>query len=308
MKAIKFFSMMLCLMASTGFVSCSDDDGDAKEPPLDEEEEILPGGEPDEPIYGHYVLQSITEIDSNLGITLEQFSNPKYGVEYMRGQYMTILESYEPNGSLTYSLPESILWGDSKYELDEYTGYITSSQYGRHETHDYEYDSKGRLTTEIVKYGSEKWEETFVYDNRFNIVEYRYSHNGEELYKTEIKYTTIPAKTIPLQSFTLGGISNPFPKWVLTEAGFFGNSIPMCLVSNIVITDLSDGSETEIEYGYTLNRMGYVVEMKEKKYTTSKTYIYTWQFEWKEVNRPSYTNWLFSDESSPYYRYLPNLN
>ena len=309
MKAIKILSVMLCLVASMTFAACGDDDGG--EPPMDEEEEFYPGDdssgdESDEPASGYYVLLSATEESSNLGITSNQFSNPVYDVEYMRGRYTTVLKSYA-GCSLTYS-SNSVSFSDGsmdeEYTIDEYSEYVSSAQFGRHENHEYEYDSKGRLITETIRYGSEEWEKTFLYDNRFNVIEYQYSKSGEELYKAEIEYTSIPAKTIPMQSLeTFTG--NPFcMNWVLTEAGFFGNSIPLYLVSSIVVTDLSDGSEVEYEYDYTLNRMGYVVEMTEMKYTVSKTYISTWYFEWKNADRPSYTNWLFSDETSPYYRYL----
>ena len=63
-------------------------------------------------------------------------------------------------------------------------------------------------------------------------------------------------------------------------------------------------SGAEIEFDYTLDRNGYVTRMVKKNYGASKTYISTWNFEWKEVSTPSYTNWLFSDVTSPYYRYL----
>lgn len=70
------------------------------------------------------------------------------------------------------------------------------------------------------------------------------------------------------------------------------------------LVDKISYNDTEIVYDYTLDKNGYVIKMVETKYLVSGTYINTYTFEWRAVSTLSYSNWLFSDIGSPYYRYL----
>lgn len=77
----------------------------------------------------------------------------------------------------------------------------------------------------------------------------------------------------------------------------------MCII--VTKTNSSESeSGFEFEYDYTLDKNGYVETMTQIRYDASETFFSTYTFEWTPVSTPSYTNWLFSDIGSPYYRYL----
>ena len=275
----------------------------------DSPEEIEPG----ESINSSYVLFAATEktrYPSGTTITTNCFDNPVYEVNSWNGK--TVLKSYDkysdsPYCTFTYALPKRIDCNSTISDMEctiNTTGLISQEKIG-HQLNTYKYDSKNRLTEIKVQYGSEVQVERLTYDNTYNIVSYKRMREGTILGEAIIEYTTIPAKSIPLQSFDIsfGSIFSEFCNWSLLEMGFYGNTIPLNLVKRILYTS-SSGEEAEKVYEYTLNESGYVVEILEMDHRASETFVKTWSFEWEEVVTPSYTNWLFSDMGSPYYRYL----
>lgn len=260
----------------------------------------------DESSSNNYVLLSATEI-SSVNVALDEFSNPIY--EVYRGR--SVLKSYDRYDeasycTFTYSLPYNVaMHCPSLYDVEctvNEKGLISEAAIGR-ELHIYEYDSRNRPVMITVQYGSLVVQFVeLAYDDKFNIIGYKKTDDeGKIIDEAEIEYTTIPSKAIPLQCLdvSVGDIFGCFYEWPFIEMGLYGNVIPLYLIQRIVYTD-----GAEIEFDYTLDRNGYVTRMVKKNYGASKTYISTWNFEWKEVSTPSYTNWLFSDVTSPYYRYL----
>jgi hypothetical protein len=314
MKSIVKYWLLASIILPMGFTtqSCekgNEDIGDHKLP-----EEI--GSDNDSPSpeksSGNYVLLSVkekTRLSSGTTITTICFENPVYEVNNWNGK--TVLKSYDkyrdsPYCTFTYALPNRIdcnsTIGDIECTINT-AGLISQEKIG-HQLNTYKYDSKNRLTEVKKQYGTEVQVEQLTYDNTYNLVSYKRIREDKILDEATIEYTTIPAKSIPLQSLDIsfGNIFSAFCNWDLLEMGFYGNTIPLNLVKRILYT--SSGEEAEKVYEYTLNESGYVVEIVEMDYRASNTFITTWNFEWKEVSIPSYSNWLFSDVGSPYYRYL----
>lgn len=265
----------------------------------------------DEPSSNNYVLLSATEKSVNLNITTLELSNPIYEIDKWSGK--TVLKSYDKYGessyySFIYELPDNVTcYCPSLYDIEctlNSRHLISETKIGR-ESYIYEYDSRNRPITITSQYGTSaqsKQTVSLTYDNTFNIISKKMTdYKGEILDEISVEYTAIPAKTIPLQCLdvTVGNIFDHFHKWPFTETGLYGNVIPLYLIQRIIY---SNGRE--IEFDYTLDNKGYVIEMIKKVYGASSTSISIWNFEWKSVSTPSYTNWLFSDITSPYYRYL----
>ncbi len=261
---------------------------------------------PNSPTSGNYVLASIKETERfPNGTTLNKliFSNPIYNVV---SDYNVITSYKNFTGDIKYnylsgnSMTCDPHW-NSFYSCSLTRGLISEIVINQLEKETFEYDSKYRLISVTTQEGADTYSETFSYDG-YNVIGSKYSKNNVFVSETKIEYTTIPAKTIPLQFFDdpmlHGMVFFHEPYWVFMEKGAFGNSIPMYLIHRITYGDY------EIIYDYTLNKNGYVVKMETKRYQAGGSYFSTYSIEWQEVGVPSYTNWLFSDIGSPYYRYL----
>ncbi len=318
MKNRLFYFCILCLGISV-LSSCSKDDDEIdSRPPIKEENGNISNEnngnntDSDDPTPGNYVLLSAiekTRLSSGTTTTTNCFNNPVYEVNNWNGK--TVLKSYDkyrdsPYCTFSYSLPKMIDCHSVTYDT-EYTiniaDLISQEKIGQ-QLNTYKYDSKNRLAEIKSQYGSEIQVEQLTYDDKYNIVSYKRKREKEILDEAIIEYTTIPAKSIPLQSLGIsaGNVFSDICNWSLLEMGFYGNTIPLYLVKRILYS--SSGEEIELVYEYTLNKNGYVTEMIEMDYRADMTFVNTWNFEWKEVATPSYTNWLFSDMGSPYYRYL----
>lgn len=219
-----------------------------------------------------YVLSSIVDTYSEKNTASET-----YGL-FGKTSYISVdwcerpvLESFEYGDGedvlkcrFVYALPSYVYLyaGDDciKMSLNK-DGYIKDIEFDKYDTFAFEYDSKGRLVeqTDIYRDGDaapsyQTW--TYSYDSSSNLVAYNdcgCEHN--------IEYTSIPAKTIPLQywSNNLQDVMFWF-EMPLLEAGLLGTAVPQCLVKRISGVD-EDGSE-EIVYSYKVNANGYVKEMK----------------------------------------------
>ena len=220
-----------------------------------------------------YVLSSIVDTYSKKNTAPET-----YGL-FGKASYISVdwcerpvLESFEYGDGedvlkcrFVYALPSYVYLyaGDDciKMSLNK-DGYIKNIELDKYDTFAFEYDSKGRLVeqTDIYRDGDaapsyQTW--TYSYDRSSNLV--AYNDCGCEY---NIEYTSIPAKTIPLQywSNNLQDVMFWF-EMPLLEAGLLGTAVPQCLVKRISGVD-EDGYSEEIVYSYKVNANGYVKEMK----------------------------------------------
>lgn len=228
-------------------------------------------------------------------------SNPVYETAQWLGK--TVLTSYESysDWSYTYDFPNKAVMKSGSavctYKLDyDYATDFTS----RDEDGTFQYDNKGRMTVATISYGSQTSEDRYTYDRAYNVVRYERVTNGHSGLGCDISYTDINAKCAPLQWLVgSGDWSSVLRPWAFYEAGIFRNSLPSKLVDAI-----SQDDGVEIEYDYRLNDNGYVTRMVEHKFMSSGTYITTYDIKWRKTSIPSFSNWLFNDEGSPYYRIL----
>lgn len=313
LKFIIFYSLAIAVSCGTDHADEPDfiGNGDENNPPNYEEESPVD-------YTGNYVLWKVNEhtrFSSGVQTSITIFSQPKY--EYNNWLNYTVLtgtQRSQDDGSpmvYTYNLPNSATLHysslSSDYELNnrliieyETTGSGSTCQY---------YDSKNRLVREEHLYKSDLTYYYYTYDNSYNITGIAREKGTDRIATLDIEYTDIPAKTIPLQNFCSSALITDGcfrVDWPLMEAGLYGNCIPLKLIKRIK-SATSWGDETEFEYEYTLNKAGYVEEMIEYQYMSSGTSITTLTFEWKKLDNHSYTNWLFSDIGSPYYRDLQKL-
>lgn len=301
---------MLC----SGLVACDTEENNENEVENEWNENEIPDdnedSESDDTSNAICVLASVvseSRLPSGTTTTTKIFESPIYEVNKWNSQ--TVLKSYKNEGSsysFVYDLPNKVFYYPPYYDVECIlsAGLISKVKIGG-ESHTFEYDNKRRLISRTLQYGSEMQVEEFTYDGKFNMVGYKRTRNDEVLYEAEIEYTKTPAKTIPLQCFdgSLGNVFHDvFSGWSFLEMGLYGNTIPLYLIERILYK--SSGEEVEKVFEYSLNRTGYVVEMVEMDYRSSGTFITTYTFDWEAVSVPTYTNWLFSDIASPYYRYL----
>ena len=309
----KLFYYLFATMLCSGFAACDTEENNENE--VENEWNENDTSEDNEDLENEDVsnancaLSSVVEetrYSSGTIRTSKIFDSPVYKVNKWNNQ--TVLISYENSGSsynFEYDLPNSVSYhppySDAECTLNS-IGLISETKIGR-ESHTFEYDNKRRLIRRTMQYGSEIQIEEFTYDGKYNIVGYKRTRNDEVLDEAEIEYTKTPAKTIPLQCFGSANVFHDvFSGWSFLEMGLYGNTIPMYLVERIIHKRY--GEEVEKVFEYSLNRNGYVVEMVEMDYHPSETFITTYTFDWKAVSVPTYTNWLFTDIASPYYRYL----
>ncbi len=305
---LKVLPLSMIIVLTISFFSCCEDEKDIIDP--EGSKDIITEEKPDEGLNANCVLISVTEecrYPSNLTITTEIFHSPIYEINSWNGR--TILKSYKKEGDLFYSLvcdlPDYVFLSTPNYEMEcelNIRGLISEAKIER-ETHSFKYDNKNRLIEKTMQYGSEVQLEKFTYDDKYNMIGYKRTRDEEVLCEAQIEYSTIQAKAIPLQSLygnVFGDIFNNV--WPLLEMGLYGNSIPLYLVNRIVYKKA--GEDVETVYEYTLDKNGYVIKMVEMDYRVSGTYITTYTFEWGAISTLSYTNWLFTDIGSPYYRYL----
>lgn len=241
-----------------------------------------------------YVLSSIVDTYSEKNTT-----SGTYGL-FGKASYISVdwcerpvLESFEYGDGedvlkcrFVYALPSYVYLyaGDDciKMSLNK-DGYIKDIKLDKCDTFAFEYDSKGRLVEQIDIYRDgdsapsyQTW--TYSYDSSSNLV--AYNDCGCEY---NIEYTSIPAKTIPLQywSNTLQCVMFWF-EMPLLEAGLLGTAVPQCLVKRIFGVD-EDGY-SEIVYSYKVNANGYVKEMKAiwSSETSPEPATETCVFEWEK--------------------------
>lgn len=319
MRAINQTSILvLCMSFLMAFnlISCGEndspneleEDNSSNNQDLDESEE--------EVSKDNYVLHSVVEttrISTGETVVTKIFYNPVYEVNAWSGR--TVLKSYDkysesPYSQFKYALPDVVTKYNSSFtmECSLNSASIVMAKIGR-EKYTYEYDTKNRLIKITSQYGDLDHDvqiREFKYDNTFNLIGYKLSIDDKLVEEAAIEYSAIIARTIPLQCYDLsyGNIFSYLGDADLLAMGFLGNSIPLYLVKRILFKDYNANSENEKVFEYEVNQQGYVVEMMVMDYRATQTFISTWKFEWEKVLTPSYINWLFSDITSPYYRYL----
>lgn len=310
MKLKRFLSvaalLFMGLTLSCALTACGDDD-----PPASDDKPSNPvtpdtpdDPEPEAPSSKYMIISSIIETDNLSGVPREIFANPKYNIApWLR---KTVLEGYDTY-TFKYNFPRTATMKcDYEYGSDDIIDYTLATDHVTSFTGinsgdgELVYDSKMRLITVKIALGSKRWEYSYMYDNTFNITEYKATHQGDVIESAKINYTSIPAKCAPLQwMFSTPYLMPDTQPWAFFEAGLFGNTMPLYLIDSVTF-----GDGTEVEYSYITNHDGYVTQMREDKYMPNYHYITTYDITWESVSTPTYSNWLFNDESSPYSRYL----
>lgn len=259
------------MLMALSCVSVAPSDGESNRNETDGNGENVTPELPESSVF--YVLSSIVDTYSKKNTAPET-----YGL-FGKASYISVdwcerpvLESFEYGDGedvlkcrFVYALPSYVYLyaGDDciKMSLNK-DGYIKNIELDKYDTFAFEYDSKGRLVeqTDIYRDGDaapsyQTW--TYSYDRSSNLV--AYNDCGCEY---NIEYTSIPAKTIPLQywSNNLQDVMFWF-EMPLLEAGLLGTAVPQCLVKRISGVD-EDGYSEEIVYSYKVNANGYVKEMK----------------------------------------------
>ena len=239
------------------------------------------------------IVDTYSEKNNTASGTYGLFDNASYiSVDWCE---RPVLESFEYDDSgedllkcrLVYALPSYVyLYAGNeciKMSLNK-DGYVKDIELDKYDTFVFEYDSNGRLVeqTDIYRDGDaapsyQTW--TYSYDSSSNLVAYT-----DDECEHNIEYTSIPAKTAPLQywSNNLHDVMFWF-EMPLLEAGLLGTAVPQCLVKRIAGVD-EDGDSEEIVYSYKLNANGYVKEMKAiwSSETSSEPAMETCVFEWKK--------------------------
>lgn len=292
-KIILLGAMLLAVVSCTKTVAPSEGDGNGNETGGNGENVT-----PELPESAAcYVLSSIvdtySEKNNTASGTYGLFDNASYiSVDWCE---RPVLESFEyvEGGEdllrcrLVYALPSYVYLyaGDEciKMSLNK-DGYVKDIELDKYDTFVFEYDSNGRLVeqTDIYRDGDaapsyQTW--TYSYDSSSNLVAYT-----DDECEYNIEYTSIPAKTAPLQywSNNLHDVMFWF-EMPLLEAGLLGTAVPQCLVKKIAGVD-EDGDSEEIVYSYKVNANGYVKEMKAiwSSETSSEPAMETCMFEWKK--------------------------
>lgn len=319
MKSLNKVPILVIFMSffmALNFISCGNTENDISNELEEENSNNDKDLNESEESSGNYVLHSVIETaTTSTGETIvtKLFNNPEYEVNTWSGR--TVLKSYDKYNEnryyqFNYALPDAVTIYNSSFTMECSLGStsIVMAKIGR-EKYTYEYDTKNRLIKITIQYGNLDYDIhvcQFKYDNTYNLIGYELFIDDKLYEKAEIEYSTTVAKTIPLQCYSLsyGNIFSYLGNTDLLAMGFFGNSIPLYLVKRVLFIDCDTNNETETEFEYEINKQGYVVEMKTKKYTATQTFVSTCEIEWEKISVPSYTNWLFSDITSPYYRYL----
>ena len=292
-KIILLGAMLLAVVSCTKTVAPSEGDGNGNETGGNGENVT-----PELPESAAcYVLSSIvdtySEKNNTASGTYGLFDNASYiSVDWCE---RPVLESFEyvEGGEdllrcrLVYALPSYVYLyaGDEciKMSLNK-DGYVKDIELDKYDTFVFEYDSNGRLVeqTDIYRDGDaapsyQTW--TYSYDSSSNLVAYT-----DDECEHKIEYTSIPAKTAPLQywSNNLHDVMFWF-EMPLLEAGLLGTAVPQCLVKRIAGVD-EDGDSEEIVYSYKVNANGYVKEMKAiwSSETSSEPAMETCVFEWEK--------------------------
>lgn len=303
-------ALCMCLTSCGG----GDDDPNLSDPPVVTGNENQNGEQTTGSTSNYYVVQSIIEesrLPSGTTTVSTIYSDPVYEQSATDGRPRIksyndrsdkITFTYSANGILESSTNSLIR--DLNYTLE--TGFSLNTgriskyvyEYGDGEIHTCEYDSKNRLIKEKITFGSEVTNDTYTYDDAYNMIGYQRTRGTSTLQKKTIEYTTIRAKHIPLRD----GVKDGLDHWgVLDDIGAFGHSVPMYLIKR-VINALS--GEVEKDYDYILDNNGYVTKIVEYNYGSTGTSINTYIVKWTPSNtKPSYASWLLNDIGSPYTRY-----
>lgn len=259
----------------------------------------------------HYALERIDKTTKYATHTSSAtiFSSPSYNSH--NNYAWMVLYSY--NGeyqsvNITYNRLTSIVVDE--YNINTYTlntkGLIVkkvqdhNGKYPDYTT-TYSYDSKNRLTEVYNDAPGEGWiKYNISYDAYYNISEViRQGNLGSGIFTEgeRYEYSNRIAKMVPWY-FASFLYEYELP---LLEQGVFGPSMPVNLVTAI---RSSETYELLVEFSYTINVAGYVTKIVKKSYLPSETVITTYTLKWKEVSKSSYTEWLYTDVTSPFYRYL----
>lgn len=303
---------MLCAIIAPAFVSCGDDE------PLEviTPEEPATPEEPEEPTPSTPVKKILLKVTDRNSFTdgtsyvHTAYEVEKYEVNKWSNQTVVIQFSTGTKFIYKYDLPYSISLDFAGEEINNKLNnmFIESQEAPTlsGDNYQYIYDSKARLSECRGSLGSRV---VYNYDNNYNIVKITNFSNDEKTMEINISYNDLKSKTIPLQAYEIGfGVGGYLPGFYninLYEAGFYGVSIPINLMARASVTYTSSSLNSyDVEYEYTFDADGYVDTMTEYRFTKTETFIDNYSFTWGQVSANTYTNWLFNDIRSPYYRLL----
>lgn len=274
---------------------------------------------------GEYYLLSSVEVDYKFSDLEEHYTlleNPVYITEQKTGKAMLkscSLRNGEDDDDLhilvyTYNFPKSVSEGvDTEvrtYALNA-DGCILSYNYSTSGTVKNEYDSDGRLIRSTSNDSQGSTCKNYYYDKLSDLVRISTTYDISSSLKEsryDIEYTTIPAKSAPLQDLYWKTAAFGSHEFFKIEAGLLGNSfIPKNLIKNIHVTIQGRDSESPTEYtksySYKLDDAGNVVEMKFIESYVSGILpdeIMTFRYKWKKSSIPTYAGWLLTSPDSPY--------
>lgn len=312
-KLLKFLMLLFISTLSLTFTSCGDDNPTTVIP----QEPVEPDDQkPASTAHPNKILLNIVESYSySQGTTYEMnvYHTNKYEVNNWSKR--TVITSFTLSGDdpweYYYNLPYSIsfsYWGfNNKLTLSDQYVFVEKQEgtAGSEPSYYYTYDSKARLVERTMSVGSRI---VYDYDDNYNIIKISKYRDGKLEQECKITYNDKISKTIPLQCYATGMNNFNLPGEYnvnLYEAGFYGVSIPINLMSRVIVDSyIGDCQRTEYEYKYTFDSDGYVETMTEYRYDNIETFISKYKFTWEPVSVSTYTNWLFNDVRSPYYRLL----
>lgn len=315
MKRILFIFTILALTACSNRIPApvTPDGGDGSS------SEVSGGGDSTDDGGEYYVLSSV-EADYKFSDLEEHYTlleNSVYVTEQKTGKAMlkSCSMRYGEGDPLTiaytYNFPKSVSEGvDNEvitYALNA-DGYISSYSFGDG-TAKLEYDSDGRLVKKLSE-SSVGTISTDYYGSSFDLVRISTTYDISSSLKEsryDIEYTTIPAKSAPLQELhfetALLGSDIDFFKF---DNGLFGNYfIPRHLIKAVrkTIRNSDQGLPYEYNYSYSykLDEAGNVIEMKCIHSSSSlPDKILTTRYKWKKSSVPTYAGWLLTSPDSPY--------
>lgn len=310
--------LIISTLYLTTITSCDKDNKDDVTTPIIPEEPVTPDDPTPTPSANPYkILLNVTESFSySSGNNYENnvYHTNKYEVNEWSKK--TVITSFTKSGDdaweYTYNLPYTISFSvygvNNKLTLSDVYQFVAKQEAttGSEPSYYYTYDSKARLVECISSAGSRI---VYDYDDNYNIIKITKYRDNKLMEECKISYNDKISKTIPLQSYAVGLNNFDLPGEYninLYEAGFYGVSIPINLISNVIVDSyIGDYQRYEYEYDYTFDSDGYVDTMTTHRYDNTETFITTYKFTWEPISVYTYTNWLFNDVRSPYYRLLP---
>lgn len=141
----------------------------------------------------------------------------------------------------------------------------------------FRYDTNNFLTDNIYNGSEVEDDMTYLYDNESRLKKFEMNEGG----KTSLffEYTSIPSLTFVPLNFRYSSPVLEYFEGILMEAGLMGNPFSDYLAASC--TEKSEYDEKivygKIEYNYTIDENGYVLEMEVKTNSSKTVYYFAWE-------------------------------